>query len=88
MKFIREIPESMVTDEVLNLEQWGFTLVWTRDSVEVWAETGENARTESMNRAASAVMPDKHPEDAENTITSAVATAVSTIVTTYLQEIS
>lgn len=38
MKFIREIPEEKITNEVLNLEQFGFTLIWRNDSVEVWAE--------------------------------------------------
>ncbi len=40
MKFIREIPESKVTQAVVNnLEQEGFTLVYTRDSIEIWADT-------------------------------------------------
>lgn len=42
MKFIREIPEAKITDQVLQLEQYGFTLVWTKDSVEVWASVKEN----------------------------------------------
>jgi hypothetical protein len=38
MKFIREIPESKITQTVINnLEQWGFTLIWRVDSVEIWA---------------------------------------------------
>lgn len=38
MKFIREIPESNITTkDINNLEQWGFTLIWKEDSVEVWA---------------------------------------------------
>lgn len=39
MKFIREIPESKINDKcVLELEQFGFSLIWTKDSVEVWAQ--------------------------------------------------
>lgn len=39
MKFIREIPEQKIVDKVIqDLEQFGFTLVWKRDSVEVYAE--------------------------------------------------
>lgn len=39
MKFIREIPLSRITDlQIVNLEQFGFTLVKTRDSIEVWAQ--------------------------------------------------
>lgn len=39
MKFLREIPESKITQAVINnLEQWGFTLIWKTDSVEVWAQ--------------------------------------------------
>ena len=38
MKFIREIPEVNITDNVINnLTQFGFTLVWKENSVEVWA---------------------------------------------------
>lgn len=37
MKFLREIPIERVTNEVLNLEQFGFTLVWKLNSVEIWA---------------------------------------------------
>lgn len=37
MKFLREIPESLITDKVINtLEQEGFTLIWKQDSVELW----------------------------------------------------
>lgn len=43
MTFIREIPEAKVTDNlVLELEQFGFTLVYTGDSIEVWAEGSAN----------------------------------------------
>lgn len=36
MKFIREIPEDKITNEQINnLEQFGFTLVWKFDSVEI-----------------------------------------------------
>ena len=38
MKFIREIPVEKITNEVFNLEQYGFTLIWTNDSVEIWAQ--------------------------------------------------
>lgn len=38
-KFIREIPESKIIQSVIdNLEQNGFTLVYTKDSIEVYAE--------------------------------------------------
>lgn len=37
-KFVREIPMSRITDKAVNdLEQFGFTLVWKEDSLEVWA---------------------------------------------------
>jgi len=38
MKFIREIPMEKITNEVMALEQFGFTLVYKEDSVEVWAQ--------------------------------------------------
>ena len=39
MSFIREIPADKISDKViLGLEQFGFTLVWKEDSVEVWAD--------------------------------------------------
>lgn len=38
MKFIREIPADLIKNEVFDLEQMGFTLVWREDSVEIWAE--------------------------------------------------
>lgn len=38
MKFLREIPQDKITNEILNLEQEGFTLVWNKDSVEIWAQ--------------------------------------------------
>ena len=37
MKFIREIPIENIENKDLNLEQFGFTLIWKEDSVEVWA---------------------------------------------------
>lgn len=40
MRFVREIPESKINEKVINdLEQFGFTLVWKTDSVEIWCET-------------------------------------------------
>lgn len=40
MRFIREIPESkIVRREINDLEQFGYTLVWKTDSVEIWADT-------------------------------------------------
>lgn len=42
MKFVREIPESRIVQKDINeLEQFGFTLVWKRDSVEVYAEVAD-----------------------------------------------
>lgn len=42
MRFVREIPEQHIINNVINdLEQSGLTLVWKRDSVEVWAECAE-----------------------------------------------
>lgn len=38
MKFVREIPLERITNEVWDLEQFGFTLVWKADSLEIWAE--------------------------------------------------
>lgn len=39
MKFIREIPVNKITDKlILELEQFGFTLIWRPDSIEVWCE--------------------------------------------------
>jgi len=38
MKFIREIPLANIkAGQVLELHQFGFTLIWRIDSVEVWA---------------------------------------------------
>lgn len=38
MKFIREIPLTLIKEkEILHLHQFGFTLVWKSESVEVWA---------------------------------------------------
>lgn len=37
-KFIREIPIDKVTQAVIDrLDQFGFTLVYKEDSIEVWA---------------------------------------------------
>ncbi len=42
MRFVREIPDTMlVQKEINNLEQFGFTLVWKADSVEVYAEVAD-----------------------------------------------
>lgn len=38
MAFIREIPIANIKNEIFNLEQEGFTLVWREDSVEIWAQ--------------------------------------------------
>lgn len=39
MRFVREIPENRITERSINdLEQYGFTLIWKQDSVEVWAD--------------------------------------------------
>lgn len=38
MAFIREIPIENIKNEIFNLEQEGFTLVWREDSVEIWAQ--------------------------------------------------
>lgn len=36
MVFIREIPIDKITNQIWNLEQEGFTLIWRADSVELW----------------------------------------------------
>ncbi len=36
MKFMREIPIEKIVQKDLELEQFGFTLVWKEDSLEVW----------------------------------------------------
>ncbi len=42
IRFVREIPSAMLVQrELNNLEQWGFSLVWKEDSVEVYAEVGD-----------------------------------------------
>lgn len=42
MKFIREIPEKMITQSTVdNLTNYGFILVYTQDSIEVWVEDNE-----------------------------------------------
>lgn len=41
MKFLREIPTNMLPENILNLEQEGFTLIWKEDSVEVWYDKKE-----------------------------------------------
>lgn len=39
MKFIREVPTKNITDKLVNdLEQFGFTLIWMEDNLEIWAE--------------------------------------------------
>ena len=38
MKFIREVPADKLPEDLLSLEQEGFTLIWKEDSVEIWAE--------------------------------------------------
>jgi len=39
MRFLREIPESHINEQVITkLTQQGYKLVWKEDSVEVWAE--------------------------------------------------
>lgn len=38
MKFIREIPTDKLPEDLLDLEQQGFTLIWRNDSVEIWCE--------------------------------------------------
>lgn len=39
MHFIREIPETKINEKMINdLEQFGFTLIWKIDSVEVWVD--------------------------------------------------
>ncbi len=44
IRFIREIPDTMlVQKEINNLEQFGFTLVWKADSVEVYAEVADTS---------------------------------------------
>lgn len=38
MKFIREIPVTNTTGEqVHQLHQWGFTLIYTGSTIELWA---------------------------------------------------
>ncbi len=42
IKFVREIPDTMlVQKDINNLEQFGFTLVYTKDSVCVYAEVAD-----------------------------------------------
>lgn len=38
MRFIREVPTIMLPENLFDLEQEGFTLVWKVDSVEIWYE--------------------------------------------------
>ncbi len=38
MKFVREIPIDRIKNDIFDLEQFGFTLIWLVDSVEVWAD--------------------------------------------------
>ncbi len=52
MRFIREIPEAKIAQKDINdLEQFGFTLVWKADSVEVYAEV-EPLHLEGVRQAA------------------------------------
>ena len=37
MRFVREVPVERITNEILNLEQFGFTFVWRENSLEIWA---------------------------------------------------
>lgn len=42
MQFIREIPEDKVVQkDIDDLTQFGFTLVWTKDSVQVYAQVSD-----------------------------------------------
>lgn len=42
MKFVREISLDFITDKVVNdLSNYGFILIWKRDSLEVWADCVE-----------------------------------------------
>lgn len=41
MRLIRVIPRKEITNEVLNLHQFGFILVWREDSLQVWAEVAK-----------------------------------------------
>ena len=54
MKFIREIPTNKLPHNLLDLEQQGFTLVWKKDSVEIWFEMTqeEKERREVVDTAA------------------------------------
>lgn len=54
MKFLREIPIDKITNNLLDLEQEGFTLVWKQDSIEIWYEMTpeEKAVRESAVRIA------------------------------------
>ncbi len=36
MRFLREIPTCNLPEDLLDLEQEGFTLIWKQDSVEIW----------------------------------------------------
>jgi len=39
MRFIREVPMDHITNEIMNLEQEGFTLIYKENSVELWYQT-------------------------------------------------
>lgn len=42
IRFIREIPENKIVQKDINdLEQFGFTLVWTKDSIQVYAHVAD-----------------------------------------------
>jgi hypothetical protein len=43
MRFVREIPAENITNDVLALDQYGFTLVWKADSIEVYAEVADTS---------------------------------------------
>lgn len=54
MKFVREIPEARIVQKEINdLEQFGFTLVYTKDSIEVYAQVEDtNMAHEYLKLAA------------------------------------
>lgn len=43
MKFIREIPlDKVIQSQIDQLHQFGFTLVYKEDSIEVWAQVKDS----------------------------------------------
>lgn len=56
MGFLREVPVENITDKlILSLEQEGFTLIWLKDSVEIWGDMTEEqkrAREFQLSKAA------------------------------------